>query len=284
MCQSDIKTNKNHKLKLKKSLGQNFLTDKTIIEKIITTADIDEQTSIIEIGPGVGALTEILLKTSENVVAIEIDQRLIPILKEKFSSKYLTIINEDFLKISPKELKKHLKNNKIKVVANLPYYITTPIITKILLTMPYVDEVLIMVQKEVAERITASAKTKKYNSLSVFCQTISDVKYEFTVSKEVFKPVPKVDSAIISFKRKEFPIEIDEFDPFVRNCFKQKRKTLLNNLTVNYPYSKLDILEFLKVSGYKENIRSEEIEVEDFLELFKKFNIYFCRENQPPVV
>ncbi len=279
MYQSEMKSNKNTKLKLKKSLGQNFLTDKTIIEKIITTADIDAQTSVIEIGPGAGALTENILEASNNVVAIEIDQRFVPMLKEKFSSDSLLIINEDFLKTSPEELKKHLKNNKIKVVANLPYYITTPIITKILLTMPYVDEVLIMVQKEVAERITASAKTKKYNSLSVFCQTISDVKYEFTVTKEAFKPVPKVDSAIISFKRKEFPIEINEFDPFIRNCFKQKRKTILNNLCANYPYSKLDILEFLEVSGYKENIRSEEIDVKDFLELFKKFNIYFCREN-----
>ncbi len=277
MAQANIHTIKASKIELKKSLGQNFLTDVNIVKKIVNTADVDKDTSVIEIGPGIGALTEILLQDANDVTAVEIDQRLIPILEQTFAEENFQVINEDFLKIEADYLQGLVQKDKVKVVANLPYYITTAIITKILLDMPFIDELYIMVQKEVAERIAADSKTKKYNSLSVFCQTISDVKYEFTVKKTVFDPVPKIDSAIISFKRKEIDIDIYAFEKFVQNAFKQKRKTVVNNLNASYQISKEEIIAFLEENNYKPTLRSEEISVEEFKTFYaafkEKFNI-----------
>lgn len=272
MAQANIHTIKASKLELKKSLGQNFLTDVNIVRKIVATANVDKDTSVIEIGPGIGALTEILLEQANDVVAVEIDQRLIPILEQTFEGQNFSVINEDFLKIEPEAVKPLVQKEKVKVVANLPYYITTAIITKILLDMPFIDELYIMVQKEVAERIAADSGTKKYNSLSVFCQTISDVNYEFTVKKTVFDPVPKIDSAIISFKRKDVvDIDIYKFEVFVQHCFKQKRKTLVNNLHVAYGVSKADLISFLEGLGYKGSVRSEQVSVEEFKALYAAF-------------
>lgn len=271
MAQANIHTIKASKIELKKSLGQNFLTDENIVRKIVNTANIDSETSVVEIGPGIGALTEILLEQANDVTAVEIDQRLIPILEKTFSENNFQVINRDFLIITNEELQALVCKDKVKVVANLPYYITTAIITKILLEMPFIDELYIMVQKEVAERISADSHTKKYNSLSVFCQTISDVNYEFTVKKTVFDPVPKIDSAIISFKRKEHNVDILRFEKFVQNAFKQKRKTLVNNLNASYGISKAEIIEFLENNGMKANIRSEEISVNEFQNLYNLF-------------
>ncbi len=271
MAQANIHTIKASKIELKKSLGQNFLTDVNIVRKIVNAAKVDKETSVIEIGPGIGALTEILLEDANDVTAVEIDQRLIPILEQTFSEDNFQVINEDFLKIEPDYLQTLVQKEKVKVVANLPYYITTAIITKILLDMPFIDELYIMVQKEVAERIAADSKTKKYNSLSVFCQTISDVNYEFTVKKTVFDPVPKIDSAIISFKRKDINVDIYAFEKFVQNAFKQKRKTIVNNLNATYGLAKEDIIAFLEENNYKPTVRSEEISVEEFQVFYHKF-------------
>ncbi len=271
MAQANIHTIKASKIELKKSLGQNFLTDVNIVKKIVNTANVDKQTSVIEIGPGIGALTEILLEEANDVTAVEIDRRLIPILEDTFSEANFQVINQDFLTIDAEVLQGYVQKDKVKVVANLPYYITTAIITKILLDMPFIDELYIMVQKEVAERIAADAKTKKYNSLSVFCQTISEVNYEFTVKKTVFDPVPKIDSAIISFKRKEHNVDILKFEKFVQNAFKQKRKTLVNNLNSTYGITKSELIDFLTDQGLKANIRSEEISVEGFQKLYNNF-------------
>ncbi len=271
MAQANIHTIKASKIELKKSLGQNFLTDVNIVKKIVNTANVDKETSVIEIGPGIGALTEILLEEANDVTAVEIDRRLIPILEDTFSEANFQVINQDFLTIDAEVLQGYVQKDKVKVVANLPYYITTAIITKILLDMPFIDELYIMVQKEVAERIAADAKTKKYNSLSVFCQTISDVNYEFTVKKTVFDPVPKIDSAIISFKRKDHNVDILKFEKFVQNAFKQKRKTLVNNLNSTYGIAKNELIDFLTEQGLKANIRSEEISVEAFQELYNNF-------------
>ncbi len=271
MAQANIKTIKDSQLELKKSLGQNFLTDVNIVKKIVNTASVYQDTTVIEIGPGLGALTEYLLMDAKNVLAIELDNRLIPILSDLFAEEKFHIIHKDFLKITREELTPHLKGSKVKVVANLPYYITTAIITKILLEFDFIDELYIMVQKEVAERIAAEPKTKKYNSLSVFCQTISDVNYEFTVKKTVFDPVPKIDSAIISFKRKDVDVDILEFEKFVQNCFTQKRKTLVNNLHQAYGHSKEELIEFLEGLNYKPTARSEEICVIDFKDLYYEY-------------
>lgn len=275
MAQANIQTIKDSQLVLKKSLGQNFLTDQNIVKKIVKTANLNKNTSVIEIGPGLGALTEELLKKANNVLAVELDQRLIPILEELFINENFKVIHEDFLKVDEKQLKDYCTKDSIKVVANLPYYITTSIITKILLEFSFIDELYIMVQKEVAERISAKAKTKKYNSLSVFCQTISNVNYEFTVKKTVFNPVPKIDSAIISFKRKDITVDIYEFEKFVQKCFMQKRKTWINNINVAYKIEKQLLIEFLNKLGYKPTLRSEEIEVLEFQEMYEEFKLNF---------
>ncbi len=278
MAQANIHTIKASNLELKKSLGQNFLTDENVVRKIVKTANVDNNTTVIEIGPGLGALTEILLEEAQNVLAVELDNRLIPILTDLFKDNNFDIIHNDFLKITKEDLNPYLNGDKIKVVANLPYYITTAIITKILLEFPFIDELYIMVQKEVAERIAASPKTKKYNSLSVFCQTISDVNYEFTVKKTVFDPVPKIDSAIISFKRKNIDVDIYNFEKFVQNCFVQKRKTWVNNINAAYKIDKETLGNYLIELGYKPTLRSEEVSVEEFKELYNSFKERFLNE------
>lgn len=259
------------KLKLKKSLGQNFLTERNIVEKIVRVANVDSDTNVIEIGPGIGALTELLIEQSKFTTAVEIDERLIPILTESFGDKpNFALKHIDFLKTSSDQFETH-GAAKTKVVANLPYYITTAIITKILNEMEYVDEIYIMVQKEVAERISASPRSKQYGSLSVYCQLLCDVNYEFTVKRTVFMPPPNVDSAIISLKRKDLNCDILAVEKFVKNSFQQKRKTLVNNLNKSYGITKPVITEFLVKHGYKPSVRAEEISPEQYIKLQNDF-------------
>lgn len=258
-------------VRLKKSLGQNFLTEKNIVEKIVKVAQVDKQTNVIEIGPGIGALTEHLIAGAKFVTAIEIDSELIPVLNESFKHHdNFELKHLDFLEVKASDLDTHGAQTT-KVVANLPYYITTPIITKILNEMPFVDEIFIMVQKEVAERICASPKNKQYGSLSVYCQLLCDVNYEFTVNRNVFMPPPNVDSAIISLKRNNQQFDIAPIEKFVKNAFKQKRKTLTNNLNKAYGTSKSEINAFLENNGYSVNTRAEEISPEQYIVLSSAF-------------
>ncbi len=259
------------KVRLKKSLGQNFLTEKNIVEKIVRTADVDKDTNVIEIGPGIGALTELLIDQSKFTTAVEIDDELIPVLTESFGSyENFELKHIDFLKTDASQFETHGASTT-KVVANLPYYITTAIITKILNEMDYVDEIYIMVQKEVAERISASPKSKQYGSLSVYCQLLCEVNYEFTVKRTVFMPPPNVDSAIISLKRKDLDIDIKTIEKFVQNAFKQKRKTLVNNLNKAYGVDKPTITAFLEGLGYKPSVRAEEVSPEEYINMQLKF-------------
>lgn len=261
----------NSKVRLKKSLGQNFLTERNIVEKIVKTANVDSETNVIEIGPGIGALTELLIDQSKFTTAVEIDDELIPVLTESFGDyDNFELKHIDFLKTDASQFDTHGATTT-KVVANLPYYITTAIITKILNEMDYVDEIYIMVQKEVAERISASPKSKQYGSLSVYCQLLCEVNYEFTVKRTVFMPPPNVDSAIISLKRKDLTIDIKSIEKFVQNAFKQKRKTLVNNLNKAYGIDKPTLTEFLQDLGYKPSVRAEEISPEQYIELRNKF-------------
>lgn len=261
----------NSKVRLKKSLGQNFLTERNIVEKIVKTANVDSETNVIEIGPGIGALTELLIDQSKFTTAVEIDDELIPVLTESFGDyDNFELKHIDFLKTDAGQFDTHGATTT-KVVANLPYYITTAIITKILNEMDYVDEIYIMVQKEVAERISASPKSKQYGSLSVYCQLLCEVNYEFTVKRTVFMPPPNVDSAIISLKRKDLTIDIKSIEKFVQNAFKQKRKTLVNNLNKAYGIDKPTLTEFLQDLGYKPSVRAEEISPEQYIELRNKF-------------
>ncbi len=258
-------------VRLKKSLGQNFLTERNIVEKIVKTANVDENTNVIEIGPGIGALTELLINQSKFTTAVEIDDELIPVLTESFGGyDNFELKHIDFLKTSSEQFSTHGAETT-KVVANLPYYITTAIITKILNEMDYVDEIYIMVQKEVAERISASSKSKQYGSLSVYCQLLCDVNYEFTVKRTVFMPPPNVDSAIISLKRKPVDCDIKAIEKFVQNAFKQKRKTLVNNLNKAYGMAKPEVTDFLVDLGYKPSVRAEEISPEEYIVLHNEF-------------
>lgn len=262
---------KDSKVRLKKSLGQNFLTEKNIVEKIVRTANVDQDTNVIEIGPGIGALTELLIAQSKFTTAVEIDDELIPVLTESFGHhQNFELKHIDFLKTAADQFETHGAATT-KVVANLPYYITTAIITKILNEMDYVDEIYIMVQKEVAERISASPKSKQYGSLSVYCQLLCEVNYEFTVKRTVFMPPPNVDSAIISLKRKDLNCDIVAIEKFVQNAFKQKRKTLVNNLNKAYGIAKPELTEWLEQKGFKPSVRAEEISPEQYIKLQAEF-------------
>lgn len=265
----------NSNVRLKKGLGQNFLTEKNIVEKIVKTAGVDKDTNVIEIGPGIGALTQLLIRDSGFVTAVEIDDDLIPVLTESFGDEEnFELRHIDFLKTDSSEFDTHGLGTT-KVVANLPYYITTAIITKILSEMKYVDEIYIMVQKEVAERISSEPRNKTYGSLSVYCQLLCDVNYEFTVKRTVFMPPPNVDSAIISLKRKDIDIDVVRIEKFVQNCFKQKRKTLTNNLNKAYGIDKSEIGIFLEKNGMKKSVRAEEISPEQYVEIERNFRDEF---------
>ncbi|OEG00283.1 16S rRNA (adenine(1518)-N(6)/adenine(1519)-N(6))-dimethyltransferase [Vulcanibacillus modesticaldus] len=234
MTQSVIKK---YNFAFKKSLGQNFLVDPNILDKIADSADINDSTGVIEIGPGIGALTQKLAERAGKVVAIEIDQRLIPILNETLAEyQNIKVINADVLKTSIDSIIKNELSgfSSIKVVANLPYYVTSPILIKILTEKTKVDSITVMIQKEVAERITAKPGGKDYGSLTVLVNYYAEANIIFSVPSTVFIPKPNVDSAVIQLKvRKNPPIKIvDEefFFKVVRVAFQHRRKTLFNNL------------------------------------------------------
>jgi len=261
-------------IKAKKSLGQNFLNDTTVVHRIIEVANVNSESVVLEIGPGMGAMTEPLSQIAKQILAIEIDTRLYEYLTEKKQLANTVIINEDFLKMTNIQVAALTNNEELILVANLPYYITTPIITTVLLKYPQIKAITIMVQKEVGERITARDCTKAYGSLSVFCQTLADVEYNFTVSRESFTPQPKIDSSIITLKRKSIQnIDIIKFEKLLKISFKQKRKTLVNNLSDGLSISKQECIEILKDLSLKENIRAEEISVDNFHRLLLRMNL-----------
>ena len=212
----------------KKKFGQNFIVDKNIIHSIISKSNIDKDTLVIEIGPGAGSLTTELDKVSGHVLAYEIDKTLKPIL-EKHNLNNTTIIYEDFLKRNVEEDLKNYNYKKTYVVANLPYYITTPIIIKLTQDKLNIDKIVVMVQKEVGDRFKAGPNTKEYNSLSIFLNYYYTVEKLLDVSKNVFIPKPNVDSIVVSFTKKGNKVKVDNeqiFFKLVRDSFKQKRKTL----------------------------------------------------------
>lgn len=266
------------KYKAKKRFGQNFLKDKAILNKIIEIADIDDSTLVIEIGPGQGALTEGLVKTAPQVIAYEIDFDLIKYLKLHFREfEQLEIIEGDFLKrdIESDRLKYQKNFNKTIVVANIPYYITSPIITKLLTEYQNLDKAVIMVQEEVARRFTASIKTKDYSALTVITQYYAKVDYALSVPRDYFHPIPKVDSAVISItplKNKSFEgVKEKAFINFIKHSFSQKRKTWINNLLNHYSLSKENIEQILKENGLDKSVRSEAVPLEVFKNVFEIF-------------
>ena len=258
--------------KHKKKFGQNFLTDqKEVLRKIMEVSAVNENDTVLEIGPGEGALTALLLDTAEKVVTVEIDRDLEKILRKKFDGnpKYTLVMND----VLETDLKEYVGAGT-KVVANIPYYITSPIINKLIENRDVIDEIYIMVQKEVAERICAK-KGKERSVLTLAVEYFGEAEYLFTIPKEAFTPIPKVDSAFMSIKlykddKYKKLVAEDIFFKYVKAAFANKRKTLLNNFT-SLGMSKDELRVVLNEVGIKETERAENLTIEDFINLIAVF-------------
>lgn len=266
-----------HGFTFKKSFGQNFLTDTNILQKIVDTAEIDKNINVIEIGPGIGALTEFLAENAAEVMAFEIDDRLIPILADTLHDfDNVKVINEDILKSDLQSRIKEFANPDlpIKVVANLPYYITTPILMHLIESKIPFAEFVVMMQKEVADRISAEPNTKAYGSLSIAVQYYMTAKVAFVVPRTVFVPAPNVDSAILKMTRREQPlVQVKDEDFFFRVSkisFVHRRKTLWNNLTSHFgkaDETKAKLEQALEIAEIKPSIRGEALSIAEFAKL-----------------
>ena len=265
---------KKHGFTFKKSLGQNFLIDSNILNRIVDGAGVDKTVGVIEIGPGIGSLTEALAKKAKKVISFEIDGRLLPILAETLVDyNNVEIINNDILKVDVDNIiaEKMSDCDKIMVVANLPYYITTPILTHLIENTEKIDGYVVMMQREVANRLNAKVGTKDYNSLTILLNYYTDVEYLFTVPKKVFVPAPNVESAVVKImtkEKKEFEVD-QKFFKFVRSCFVQRRKTLLNNLISSYGKDKKqDLQASCFDSEVEATRRSETLTLTEFYNLY----------------
>ncbi len=255
--------------KFNKRLGQNFIIDGNIIKKIADVAGLDESTGVLEIGPGFGTLTQVLCKKAKKVIAVEVDENLREVHKGTLNYPNLKIIYEDFLKVDVNKLiEEEFQGLDVKIVANLPYYITTPIITKVLEEKYKVSKIVVMVQKEVAQRLNAKAGTKEYGALTLAVQYRADTNIAMIVPNTVFMPSPKVDSAVVELKILPEPkIRVrDERMLFavIRASFGQRRKTILNGLSKNLNISKDIINESLVYAGIPPGIRGEDLTLEEF--------------------
>ena len=272
-----------YKIQANKSLGQNFLVDDNVIDEIIRSSNIDKQDLIIEIGPGLGVLTNRLLQEANNVIAVELDKRMVNILQDRFilningqAESKLEIINEDILKINLNEIiaekRKQTEIKSVKIVANLSYYISTPIIMKLLENRLDIDEIIVMVQKEVGERRTAKTGTRLAGAITYAVEYYSDATSIIKVPKESFVPSPKVESEVIKLKvRKGKKIQVkDEKLLFniISKSFMQRRKTLSNVLiNNNIMHSKEDVKNMWKELEIDENVRGESLTLEQFGEI-----------------
>ena len=261
------------KIDFKKQLGQNFIFDTNLLKFIVESAGVTDQDDVIEIGAGAGTLTNQLALKSKSVTSFEIDKSLMErLLKLESEHNNLKFVFEDFMQV---DLTKYITGDKkFKVVANIPYYITTPIIFKLLDFASNIDTMMFMVQKEVAERFCAEYDNKDYGITSVILQSIADVKYVRTIKRECFTPAPNVDSALIKLDLKLDKYKIENrkfFVDFVHNAFAMRRKTLVNNLLKSYSVVRSDIENMLQELGLNVMIRPENISVDTFVELANKF-------------
>ena len=259
--------------KFKKSFGQNFLQDENILKNIVNGTNILPNSLVIEIGPGAGALTKYLSKVGEKVLAYEIDTRLEEILDENLKDCHnVDIIFDDFLKRDIKNDIATYQYENIYVVANIPYYITTPILMKLIASKIPFKAITVMIQKEVGERFTAQPKTRDYGSITVYLNYYFDIHKLFIVSRNCFVPKPNVDSIVISLCEKENKKKVDNEDLFfkiIRDAFKFKRKNIRNNLK-NYDLNK--IFNVLKKYNKDLSCRAEELELDVFIDLTNELN------------
>lgn len=257
----------------KKKFGQNFLIDSNIVMKIVKTANITKETNVIEIGPGIGAMTEILAKEAGKVLCFEIDKDMVNILNEEIKNDNVKIVNRDFLKVDlDEEMKYFIEPKNIVVVSNLPYYITTPIIFKLLEYSKNIEKMVFMVQKEVSERLTAKPGSKEYGSLSVLIELNGTMKKEFNVSRNCFYPVPNVDSEIVSMEinKNDSTLKNDPiFGKFIQNIFEMKRKTLANNICKKTNFSRDDLNKILQELGLSESVRAESLSLNQISKIYE---------------
>lgn len=265
-----------YNLKAKKSLGQNFIIDTNILRNIVDAGDVDKDTTVIEIGPGIGALTEQIAKQAKEVFAFEIDDRLLPVLDDTLSPyDNITIFHQDILQVDFKQFEEeHLSDaSRIVVIANLPYYITTPIIMGLLESELPVETMVLMMQKEVASRLEAKPSTKAYGSLSIALQYYTEVEVAFTVPRTVFMPQPNVESAIIRLDiRPEPVVQVKNqalFMKLIRASFQQRRKTIWNNLRKSLEFKEQEegLREAFVHSGIDPSRRGESLTIQEFAQL-----------------
>lgn len=261
----------------KKSFGQNFLIDSNVVTRIVKEAKIKPNSLVIEIGPGLGALTEVLAKHSTKVITLEIDPNMVKILEDTLISyDNVSVLEQDVLKADIHNiLDGQLEGiEHIYCIANLPYYITTAIIVKLLETEIPFQKFVFMVQKEVAQRFSGKQSTKEYNALSVLMQYKTDVKVLFDVSSECFMPAPKVVSSVIEMVPKTSNVQAESptyFYAFIKKMFANRRKTILNNLSAGYSMSKEKVLEVLQSQGMTQFTRAEELSVDAIVNLSNTF-------------
>ena len=267
-----------HGFSFSKSLGQNFLIDKNVLDKIVSASSLTENDCVLEIGPGAGTLTRCLAKTGAKCVAVEIDKALIPILEETMAEfDNFTLINNDILKVDLKELTENYFNKPFHVIANLPYYITTPIVMKLLEDNLPVKSMTLMVQKEVADRMCAKSGGKDYGALSVAVQYYAEPSVVTKAEPHCFMPQPKVASSVIHLKiGKKIAVDNEKlFFSIVKSAFSQRRKTLVNSLSKS-PYFNFDkdkVISALNEMGLSPDIRGEKLTIEQFASLSVKLAI-----------
>ena len=255
-----------HGLNAKKRLGQNFIIDPSIVKKIAENSGATRLTTAIEIGPGLGALTQQLSLVANEVIAIEIDDDMVEVLKDSLDVENVKIIHQDFLEVDLSQFS-HLED--VVVCANVPYYITTPILFKLIESDLKLSQITLMVQKEVAERLSAKVKTKEYNALSVMMDYLFEHKLLFKVPAACFYPKPRVDSSVVSLKYKHSKQVHDQkkFFDFVKTCFVQRRKTLHNNLKAILDSTQIEKL-FL-INNLKPSVRAQELTTQQFIEMYR---------------
>lgn len=276
--QNTIEILKKYEFRFQKKFGQNFLIDTHVLEKIIRAAEITEEDFVLEIGPGIGTMTQYLCESAREVVAVEIDSHLMPVLADTLSAyDNVTVMNEDILKVDICKLAQEKNNGRpIKVVANLPYYITTPIIMELFESHVPIESITVMVQREVAERMRALPGTKDYGALSLAVAYYAEADIVANVPPNCFMPRPNVGSAVIRLTRHPHPVvEVpDEKLLFkvIRASFNQRRKTLQNGLKnfEGFSYTKEQIVSALEAAGLPENVRGETLSLEQFAEIARQ--------------
>lgn len=263
-----------YNLTAQKRYGQNFLVDSNVLNKIVESAGITKEDTVLEIGPGIGSLTQYLCESAKNVICVEIDTKMIPVLEETLSEyENVRVINEDILKVDMNSLIKESGAGKIKVVANLPYYITTPIIMGLLEKEADIDSITVMIQKEVALRMQEGPGSKDYGALSLAVAFYSDANIKMTVSPNCFIPRPNVDSAVIRLDVLDEPkVSVKDKDRMfriIKGAFEQRRKTLTNALSHSSAFKtdKSNVEKALLEMGKSPGIRGEELTLEEFAHL-----------------